>query len=232
MIPWRSTPGGGKMHVTPDIRVYVEPVTVQETVKDRDIPDLYDVVNPEDLADGIPDLVDNYRKAEREHAKWVQQGWWPRPETVQKWQVFVHHRPTRKYFEGGSPFDSEREAVRMAESAIPKIQARRRPRWLVPDPDQEADTMRTARKSKGKTTEVREKKDPNKIKVKVKPSGGRNPHAEDALSRKTTRGHKRKERDRNVAKGHSRKQKHKGRQQYASPSRVAAMYLLGKTENR
>ena len=88
-------------------------------------------------------------------------------------------------------------------------------------------TTRTARKSKGKkTTEVRKKKDPNKIKVEVKPGGGRNPHAEDALSRKPTRGHKRKERDRNVAKGHSRKPKHKGRQQYASPARVASMYLL------
>ena len=38
----------------------------------------------------------------------------------------------------------------------------------------------------------------------------RNVHHEDALSRKTTRGHKRKERKRSVAKGYSRKPKHKG----------------------
>lgn len=225
---WKRT-RNGKKFITPDIRAYVEPVMVPVFVRDRDIPDLYDVVNPEDLADGIPDLVDNYRKAEREHAKWVQQGWWPRREEVQKWKVYIHHRPTKKYFESEGHFDSEREALRMADIAIPKIQARRRPRWLIPDPDKEVDTMRTAKKKKTKTTEVRtDKKDPNKIRGEAPTR--RNVHTMDALSRKPTRGHKRKERGRAVEKGHSRKQKHKQRL-VASPARVASMFLLAQETN-
>ena len=113
----------------------------------------------------------------------------------------------------------------MADIAIPKMQTRRRPRWLKPDSDNEAATMRSAKRSKNKTTEVREKKDKSKIKVEV--SRGGNPHAEDAKSRKPTRGHKRKERPRAVGKGHSRKQKHK-QQHVASPARVASMFLLAR----
>lgn len=86
----------------------------------------------------------------------------------------------------------------------------------------------TTRSAKRKTTEVREKKDKSKIKVEA-PRGG-NPHAEDALSRKPTRGHKRKERSRAVSKGHSRKQKHK-QQHAASASRVASMFLLARRTN-
>jgi len=90
--------------------------------------------------------------------------------------------------------------------------------------------MRSAKKNKGKskskTTEVRmDKKDPNKIRGKA-PSR-RNPEHQDALSRKPTRGHKRKERGRAVEKGHSRKQKHKQRL-VASPARVASMFLLAR----
>ena len=118
----------------------------------------------------------------------------------------------------------------MADIAIPKMQTRRRPRWLKPDSDNEAATMRSAKRSKNKTTEVREKKDKSKIKVKVERGG--NPHAEDALSRKTTRGHKRKERSRAVGKGHSRKPKHKGQRAYASAARVATMYLLDDKDKR
>jgi hypothetical protein len=90
----------------------------------------------------------------------------------------------------------------------------------------------TTRSAKRKTTEVREKKDKSKIKVEA-PRGG-NPHAEDAISRKPTRGHTRKERSRAVSKGHSRKPKHKHKQQQhaASASRVATMYLLGDKDKR
>jgi len=220
--------GKGKKYITDDLRVYVSPEDVWETVRDRDVPDLYEVADPEMLADGIPELIDAYENAERDHAKWVRQGWWPRPEKVQKWRIYVTHRPTKKNFESKGLYDSEREALRMADIAIPKIQARRRPRWLVPDSDNEAATMRSAKKTKRKdrTTEIREKKDKSKVKVKFTPGGGRNPHAEDALSRKPTRGHKRKERARAVGKGHSRKQKHKGQRAYASAARVATMFML------
>jgi len=96
-------------------------------------------------------------------------------------------------------------------------------------------------KGKQRTTEVREKKDKSKLKVKV-PLGG-NPHAENALSRKTTRGHNRKERPHAVSKGHSRKPKHKKRldagaqgitmksstkQVGVSPSRVALRFAVSK----
>ena len=220
--------GKGKKYITDDLRVYVSPEDVWETVRDRDVPDLHEVADPEMLADGIPELMDAYENAERDHAKWVRQGWWPRLENVQKWRIYVTHRPTKKNFESKGLYDSEREALRMADIAIPKIQARRRPRWLVPDSDNEAATMRSAKKTKRKdrTTEIREKKDKSKVKVKFTPGGGRNPHAEDALSRKPTRGHKRKERARAVGKGHSRKQKHKGQRAYASAARVATMFML------
>jgi hypothetical protein len=56
-------------------------------------------------------------------------------------------------------------------------------------------------------TRPESKTNPKKKRRKAK---RRNVHHEDALSRKTTRGHKRKERKRSVAKGHSRKPKHKG----------------------
>lgn len=221
--------GKGKKYITDDLRVYVSPEDVWETVRDRDIPDLHEVADPEMLADGIPELMDAYEDAARDYEKWVRQGWWPRPEKVQKWRIYVTHRPTKKNFESKGLYDSEREALRMANIAIPKIQARRRPRWLVPDSDNEAATMRSAKKNKRKnrTTEVRtDKKDPNKMRVEFTPGGGRNPHAQDALSRKTTRGHKRKERARNISRGHSRKQKHKGQRAYASAARVATMFML------
>jgi len=89
-------------------------------------------------------------------------------------------------------------------------------------------SLRSARKRKDQTTEVREKKDKSKIVVKV-PRGG-NPHAENALSRKTTRGHKRKERAHAVSKGHSRKEKHKSEHQ-ASAAHVATMHLLSRRTN-
>tara|TARA_B100001094_G_scaffold329535_2_gene392502 strand:- start:3136 stop:4035 length:900 start_codon:yes stop_codon:yes gene_type:complete len=81
-------------------------------------------------------------------------------------------------------------------------------------------------KGKGKTTEVRtDKKDPNKIRGEAPTR--RNTEHQDALSRKPTRGHKRKERSRAVGKGHSRKQKHK-QKHVASPARVASMFLLSR----
>jgi hypothetical protein len=95
--------------------------------------------------------------------------------------------------------------------------------------DPKDQSLRSARKRKTRTTEVREKKDKSKIKVKVERGG--NPHAQDALSRKTTRGHKRKERSRAVGKGHSRKPKHKSQNAYASAARVATMHLLSRQTN-
>ena len=62
-------------------------------------------------------------------------------------------------------------------------------------------------KRKRRTTEVREKTDKDKVQVKD-PRGG-NPHAEDAGSRKPTRGHKRKERPRNKARNPRKHTKHK-----------------------
>jgi hypothetical protein len=56
-------------------------------------------------------------------------------------------------------------------------------------------------------TEVREKKDKSKIKVKVQRGG--NPHAQDALSRRPTRGHARKERGYNKERNPRKYTKHK-----------------------
>lgn len=85
---------------------------------------------------------------------------------------------------------------------------------------------------KNRTTEVHKKNDPNKMRVEVKPGGGRNPYAEAAGSRNPTRGHKRRERGRAVERGYSRKPKHKGQRQYASATRVATMYLLSGKDKR
>ena len=221
-MSWKRVNGGGSKYVTDDLLLFVIPEDVWETVKDRNVPD----EEPYMETDGIPELEEEHGDMIRDWERDLARGWWMKPVKVQKWKIYATHRPTRKSFES-DPFDTQREAFRMAEVAIPKIQARRRPRWLKPDSDNEAATMRSAKKNKGKkTTEVREKKDKSKVKVKFSPGGGRNPHAEDALSRKPTRGHKRKERSRAVGKGHSRKQKHKGQRAYASAARVATMYLI------
>ena len=214
-MSWERINTGGKRFVTDDLLFFVSPKDVWEAVKDRNVPD----EEPYMETDGIPELEKQHGDMIRDWERAVARGWWMKPVKVQKWQIFALHRPTRKSFES-DPFDTEREALRMADIAIPKMQARRRPRWLKPDSDNEAQNMRSAKR----TTEVREKKDKTKILVKV-PRGG-NPHAENALSRKTTRGHKRKERAHAVSKGHSRKPKHKGQNAYASAARVATMYLI------
>jgi len=90
-------------------------------------------------------------------------------------------------------------------------------------------TTRTARKSKGKkTTEVRKKKtEDEKARDKANqnaPARRLGPEVVEMYQRSTsqdTRGR----RNRNVSKGRSRKPKHKKRL-YASPARVASMYLL------
>ena len=120
--PVQFLDGGG------DLMVMVAAEPVEEDVKDRDLPEPPD---EEMLADGIPHLVDAYYKDMELWEKWQRQGWWPRPVKVWKWKVVVLHRPTKKYFES-DPFDTKREAIRMAEVAIPKVMARRRPRWLKP----------------------------------------------------------------------------------------------------
>ena len=224
-INWqRLSRGKGWKYVTPELLVHVLPVESWDHVRDRDIPDVHEVADAELTADAIPHLVESYNKMVKEHAKWVRQGWWPRPVRVEKWEVWAYHRPSKKGFRG--VLDDERTALRSTENAIPKLLERKRPSWLKPDND---GPTRAAKR----TTEVRKKKDKN-APVKVKVDRLRNnPAAEAAGARKPTRGHRRKERGRNVERGHSRKDKHKGRRQErqsaASPSRVALRHVHSRT---
>ncbi len=109
-------------------------------------------------------------------------------------------------------------------------------REITPDGKQvmaSAVRVASALLAKRKTQEVRRKKDKNApVKVKVDRLR-KNPAAEAAGARSTTRGQRRKERGRAVERGHTRKDKHKGkrteRQYAASPSRVALRHVQGKS---
>lgn len=221
---WKRMNLGGKKWITDDLLVYVTPEETWTTVKDRNVPD----EEPYMETDGVPELLAEESRMIRDWERDRKRGWWMKPVKVQKWRIYVTHRPTKKFFESDL-FDSEREALRMADIAIPKVQARRRPRWLKPDSDNEAATMRSAKKSKGKkTTEVREKKD--KSKVKVKGPKRRNEVVQGLIERGSRGSGKHKNKaQRGSGKGSGkpgRHPKHRGTRAYASAARVATMYLI------
>lgn len=91
----------------------------------------------------------------------------------------------------------------------------------IVDPEAVADRYLEARAKKKK--KPRSEKD--KLKIPKAPKG-RDPYAQAAKERKTTPGHKRRERGRAVERGHSRKPKHKGQRSWAaSVNNVVRMRL-------
>ncbi len=124
---------GARMNIT------ISPVEAVEYVRDRNIPDLDEYRDPEMYADAIPELMEQAGRMERDHAKWVRQGWWPRPQTVEKWSVMVVVVPVPLKREGmvrlesDKPFDTLEQARTKVEAALPMLKQRRRPAWLVPE---------------------------------------------------------------------------------------------------
>ena len=125
---------GAKMNVT------ISPVEAVEHVRDRNIPDLDEYRDPEMYADAIPELMEQAGRMEREHAKWVRQGWWPRPYPVEKWSVMVVVVPVPfkrgeglVRLESDKTFDTLAQAKSATEAALPMLKQRRRPAWLVPE---------------------------------------------------------------------------------------------------
>ena len=132
-IGWDRLSGKSKgwSYVDLDLVVQVLEEDGWSTVKDKNIPTWNDLTNDGELfADGIPELVDKGRKAERDLEQWQRQGWWPRPVKVKVWKVYVLHRPSRATFE--AVFDTSREALAKATDAIPRLKGRKRPAWLQP----------------------------------------------------------------------------------------------------
>ena len=163
-----------------DMMVTLLPVYEYTTVKDRNIPDLDEVRDPEMYADFIPELMEQAGEIERDHAQWVRQGWWPRKVEVAKWEADVLIKSDRKRFE--ARFNTLAEAKKQMEAAIPKLKMRRRPAWLNP---------KTA-------TEAAKKDAPKQRNVEVQNMIDRNQNAGPHHTR-----------ERDVAKGQSRKPKHK-----------------------
>lgn len=125
---------GAKMNIT------ISPVEAVKYVHDRNIPDLDEYRDPELYADAIPELMEQAGRMEREHAKWVRQGWWPRPQTVEKWSVMVVVVPVPfqrgeglMRLDSDKPFDTLEQAKSAIEAVLPSLMQRRRPAWLVPE---------------------------------------------------------------------------------------------------
>jgi hypothetical protein len=216
-MSWKRTTGGSSKFVSDDLLMFVLKVPVWETVKDRNVPD----EEPYMETDGIPEFEEEYGDMIRDWERDLARGWWMKPVKVQKWKIYATYRPTRKSFES-DPFDSEREALRMADIAIPKMQARRRPRWLKPDSDNEAATMRSAKRRGRKPQENRPKKDKNApmiLKYDHTKSPGKDPFSDSSKHRRNDGASRMKN------KVLDRKKKHRERL-HASAARVATMYLI------
>lgn len=103
------------------------------TVKDRNIPDVNDVADPELLADGIPRLRDQYFEALRKHEQWVRQGWWPnKVQQVMYVLVVIYTDGQGKEhgFNGNIHETDPRKAMKIADDAIARIQNRKMPSWM------------------------------------------------------------------------------------------------------
>ena len=133
-IKWKRLLAGkmqGWSYTDDDLVVQVLSVKKITTVKDKNIPSWSDVTNDGEMyADGIPELMEQAGRAEKDLAQWQRQGWWPKPVGVEAWRVFTTHIPTRTHMESVTDFDTSREALAKAEAAIPRLKARMRPSWL------------------------------------------------------------------------------------------------------
>ena len=124
----------GWKHVDEEIIAHLTWEDTYDTVKDRNVPDLYEVADPEMLADGIPELMESYSNAARDHAKWVRQGWWPRRVKVPNGglHLMILSRPRSKAFEARFPKKDMRKALAMGEQAVEVIRGSKYPRWMKP----------------------------------------------------------------------------------------------------
>ena len=133
-VKWKRLSAGkmqGWSYTDDDLVVQVLSVKKITTVKDKNIPSWSDVTNDGEMyADGIPELMEQAGRAEKDLAQWQRQGWWPKPVEVEAWKVFITHLPTRTHMESVTDFDTSREALAKAEAAIPRLKARMRPSWL------------------------------------------------------------------------------------------------------
>lgn len=133
---WKSMSGQikGWKHVDEEILAWLTWEDTYDTVKDRNIPDLNDVADPEMLADGIPELMESYSNAARDHAQWVRQGWWPKRVKVPNGglHLMILFRPRSKGFEARFPKKDMRKALAMGEQAAEVIRGSKYPRWMKP----------------------------------------------------------------------------------------------------
>ena len=130
---WDTMPHGWK-HVDEGIFAWLTWEDTYDMIKDRNVPNLHDVTDPEMMADGIPELMESYSNAAREHAQWVQQGWWPRQVKVPNGglHLVILSRSGRKSFEARFPKKDMRKALTMGEQAADIIRGSKYPRWMTP----------------------------------------------------------------------------------------------------
>lgn len=124
-------PTKGWKHADPEILAYLTWDEGVDYVKDRDIPDLWDINDPELLADGIPELIDQYDNTKQEWEQWKRQGWWPKPVKVKKLGLRIIYRPANKMFEAELS-DDVRQAMTRGAQAIEVIRGRKYPPWMKP----------------------------------------------------------------------------------------------------
>jgi len=133
---WKPMSGklAGWKHVDEEILAWLTWEDTYNTVKDRNIPDLHDVADPELMADGIPELMESYSNAARDHAQWVRQGWWPKRVKVPNGglHLMILFRPRSKGFEARFPKKDMRKALEMGEQAAEVIRGSKYPRWMKP----------------------------------------------------------------------------------------------------
>lgn len=112
------------------------------TVKDTNVPNLEDVVDPELLADNIPHLQGLYKAKLAQWETWQSQGWYPRSEPFEKYFITITYdrggsvlsgdSVDRAYtWEGLVPASTMEEALVTARTAIKEIKnGEPRPTWL------------------------------------------------------------------------------------------------------
>lgn len=129
---WKPISGGWK-HVDEDILAFLVWEDTFVTIQDRKIPELEDLADPELLADGIPELERSYVEMVREHAKWVRQGWWPKPVRVRNGglHLTILNRQRKQGFEARFSKKELRTALGKGETAAEIIRGGKYPRWML-----------------------------------------------------------------------------------------------------
>lgn len=130
MAEWNKE-RAGLVQVGEGYRMVISPITVQEDFQDR-VPDREDFLNPELMADRIPELMSQYDAEAKAWAQWKRQGWMPNTQEVEKLHVLINLISNGRRiaaFEGTLPMNISK-AKAEAERALEKIQNRRYPSWM------------------------------------------------------------------------------------------------------